>query len=83
MSKRSRIGLFFLLTAMKTLINLLNVSVAEAIKFQLEVNYSRGTNFMEGELGKYYELNPKADQLFSADYRYGYVYKQSSKYRNC
>ena len=58
---------------MKTLIGSLNVSVAEAIRFQLEVNYSRETNFSEGEYGKHHELNPKADRCFSADCRYGYI----------
>ncbi len=63
-------------------INLLNISVAEAIKFELEVNYSRGTGFSDGELYRQYDLNPKADQLFSADYRYGFIADQISAYKN-
>ncbi len=58
---------------MNSLINLLNISVAEAIKFELEVNYSRGTGFSDGEFGRQHDLNPKADQWLSADYRYGFI----------
>lgn len=63
--------------------NLLHISVAEAIKFELEVNYSRGTGFSDGEFGRQHELNPKADQWFSADYRYGFIANQVSIYENC
>ncbi|MGF1591160.1 MAG: hypothetical protein ACFCU7_18305 [Pleurocapsa sp.] len=63
---------------MNSLINLLNISVADAIKFQLEVNYSRGTGFSDGEFGRQNELNPKADQWLSADYRYGFITARSA-----
>ena len=70
---------------MNTSTNSLNISVAEAIKLELEVNYSRGTSFSDGEFGSQHELNPKADQLFSADYRYGFIAKRisASIYKNC
>lgn len=58
---------------MNTLLNLLKLSVAEAIKFELEVNYSRGTGFSDGKFGRQQDLYPKADQWFSADYRYGFI----------
>ncbi|MGD1920847.1 MAG: hypothetical protein ACFCAD_19370 [Pleurocapsa sp.] len=68
---------------MNTSINLLNISVAEAIRLKLEVNYSRGTSFSDGEVGRQYELNPKADQLFSADYRYGFIASKVYVYQKC
>lgn len=58
---------------MNVLLNLLNISVAEAVRFELEVNYSRGTSFSEGKFGRKNDLYPKADQWFSADYRYGFI----------
>lgn len=58
---------------MNTLLNLLNISVAEAVRFELEVNYSRGTSSFNAELDKQYGLNPKADQWFSADYRNKFI----------
>ena len=54
---------------MHTLLNLLNTSVAEAIRFELEANYSRGTSSFDAEFDRRYGLDPKADQWFSADYR--------------
>lgn len=63
---------------MNTLLNLLNISVADAVKFELEVNYSRGTSFSDGELGRQQDLYPKADQWFSADYRYGFINRRAS-----
>lgn len=58
---------------MNSLIDLLNISVAKAIKFELEVNYSRGTSCSDGEFGGEHDTNPKADQWLSADYRYGFM----------
>ena len=52
---------------------MLNVSITDAFQFKLEVNYSRGTSFSDGELAGQYNFNPKADQWFSADYRYGFI----------
>ena len=63
---------------MNSLINLLNTPVADAVKFQLEVNFSRGTGFADGEIGRQNNLIPKADQWFSADYRQGFIAPNSS-----
>ncbi|HEY9771744.1 MAG TPA: hypothetical protein V6C71_25150 [Coleofasciculaceae cyanobacterium] len=63
---------------MNTLLSLLNISVTDAIKFELEVNYSRGTSFSDGELNRRQDFYPKADQWFSADYRYGFINRQAS-----
>ena len=63
---------------MNTLLKSLNISVADANKFELEVNYSRGTSFSEGEYGRRQHLNPKADQWLSADYRHGFIASNTS-----
>ena len=72
---RFKVTLYRLLI-MNSLIDLLNISVDMAIKFELEVNYSRGTSCSDGEFGREHDINPKADQWFSADYRYGFITAQ-------
>ena len=67
---------------MKTLISSIDISVAEAIELELEVNYTRETGFSDGEYWRQHELNSKADQLFDADYRYRFIASGTSTDKN-
>jgi hypothetical protein len=58
---------------MDSLINMLNISIADAKEFGAEVDYDFTSNFSDGESDGENNFEPVAYQWFNSDYRKGYL----------
>jgi hypothetical protein len=58
---------------MDSLINMLNISIADAKELGSEVDYDFTSNFSDGELDGENNFEPVAYQWFNSDYRKGYL----------
>jgi hypothetical protein len=58
---------------MSSLINLLDISVTDAVELEQKINYNLTTNFSDGELDGINNFEPIAYQWFNSDYHKGYL----------
>ncbi len=58
---------------MSPLTNLLNISIADVVKIEQQVDYKFTSNFSDGELDGKDNFEPIAYQWFNSDYRQGYL----------
>jgi hypothetical protein len=58
---------------MDSLINMLNISIADAKELGSEVDYEFTNNFSDGESDGENNFEPVAYQWFNSDYRKGYL----------
>jgi hypothetical protein len=58
---------------MSPLTKLLDISIAEAVELEQQVDYKFTCNFSDGELDGVSNFEPIAYQWFNSDYRKGYL----------
>ncbi len=58
---------------MSPLTKLLDISIAEIVEFEQQVDYKFTCNFSDGELDGVNNFEPIAYQWFNSDYRQGYL----------